>query len=334
MLQLSRNSIWTASAWRLGLALSSALFLALGGVADSANAAVIAHWSFDEINGSNQFEDDSGNAYHATIADQNTSVTPTAALTLDTADKVFGAGAGNFNRGGALDPLQGTANPQNDGIARDGGPGAYAAAPHVEGIYTGSHTVATWMKVFEESAWTGILGDWTDGRPAGDWGTGRSYLYGLTGDSAGANKEKPMIALSGAGGNSNINFSATSTPEFTKDVWHHVAWVVDRFSAEQSNIAIYVDGNPTPFKSGVFPGTASNADIRDNTQNPTWIGLKEDNGMDYHGKLDELWIFEKALSIGEIQSLMNNNVIPEPATVTLLGVVMLIVGALRPRCRA
>jgi len=237
---------------------------------------------------------------------------------VDTSDKIFGAGAANFNRGSAH------VTDQNNGDAEDGMPGSYATVGgSVHGIYDDSHTVAAWVKVSQETSWSGLVGDWSN-----DSGSARAYLYGFTGDTAGDNAEKPMLTVQGEnGGNGPINFSATGTGPFTKDEWHHVAWVVHQVSETQSDLEIWVDG--ALYNSATWDN-ASGTDIRETTH-PTWIGLKEDNGIDLHAKVDELWIFDTNLSPGSIRSLMNTNVIPEPASVTLLGVGMLLLGAPRRR---
>ena len=93
--------------------------------------------------------------------------------------------------------------------------------------------------------------------------------------------------------------------------------MVDRVSVGQSDLRIYVDG--ALWHSATWTPASGNADIR-NTANPTWIGLKEDNGLDFDGKADELWVISGALSQREVQFLMNQNRIPEPASLALAAV--------------
>lgn len=289
----------------------------VGMVATTVRAEIIAHWSFNSINGTNQFEDDSGHNYHATIADPDP--VDGNALTLGTDG--MGPGFGNyavFDRGSEI-------SNQNSGTAGDGGPGAYAEAPHIDGIYAGSHTVAAWVKVFDETSWSGLVGDWAN-EP---YETSRAYLYGFTGGTDNSDSaEKPMLTLSNGPQNGPINFSGASGA-FDKGVWHHVAWVVDRVAADQSELSIYVDGEV--FNSATFMANNGNADIQNNAGNPTWIGLKEDNGIDLHAHVDELWIVGRALNRNDIRVLAETNaVVPEPAS---LALVVLGLGLLGVRMR-
>jgi hypothetical protein len=280
------------------------------GFAAAAEAAVIAHWSFDEVVNGNQFADSTG-AHDATISQ----IGGPPGVTVDTADKVFGAGAAHFDRGPS--PNQGS------GTATNGAAGAYATAPHINGIHTGSHTVAAWVKVNNDTTHSGLLGDWSN-----DGANQRAYLYGFTGgtdNSAGA--EKPHLALANTSNqNGPLNFATNNAASFTKDVWHHVAWVVDRVSTAQSDLRIYVDGDL--WHSATWTPASGNADIR-NTANPTWIGLKEDNGLDFDGKADELWVISGALGQEEVQFLMNQNRIPEPASLALAAAAICVAAVAR-----
>jgi hypothetical protein len=263
-------------------------------------AAVIAHWSFDAVVGGNQFTDSTG-AYHATISQ----VGGPPGVSVDAADKVFGAGSANFDRGPSPN--------QNSGTATNGAAGAYATAPHITGIYTGSHTVASWVKVNNDTTHSGLLGDWSN-----DGINRRSFLYGFTGGTNGsAGAEKPHLALANTATpaqNGPLNFATNNAASFSKDAWHHVAWVVDRVSVGTTDLRIYVDG--ALWHSATWTPASGNADIQETT-NPTWIGLKEDNGLDFDGKADELWVFSGALSQSAIQSLMNTNAVPEPGSLSL-----------------
>ena len=138
-------------------------------------AAVIAHWTFDEVVGGNQFADSTG-VHNATISQ----VGGPPGVTVDTADKVFGAGAANFDRGPSPN--------QNSGTAIDGAAGAYATAPHINGIHTGSHTVASWVKVNVDTTHSGLLGDWSN-----NGANQRAYLYGFTGGTNNSAVRKSRI---------------------------------------------------------------------------------------------------------------------------------------------
>ncbi len=252
----------------------------------------IAHWSFDEIVNTNQFADSTGN-YDATISDGQ----DLSNVGVDGADKIFGAGAGVFTRTGG---------------AADGGPGAFAQAPHIteSAFYTGSHSVAGWVKLNSTSTWSAMLGDWANA-PYTDT---RSYIYGFSGNSA--QLHGPIFTVTNdTGQNGPGNFNAAAG--LSEDEWHHVVWNFCVISATEAQLDTWVDGSL--FQSLNWQPGSGSAIIRENAANPTWIGLKEDNGYDFEGKMDELWVFDNKLSENQILSLMSTNVVPEPATLSLLA---------------
>lgn len=90
----------------------------------------------------------------------------------------------------------------------------------------------------------------------------------------------------------------------TLNTWHHVAWVWDRADEKTGTLTGYVDGekvlSSTPLK-GVTKVTLLN------NNRGVKIGLKQDTQSSFHGSMDELWIFNDALTAAQVTSLMKTN---------------------------
>jgi len=92
--------------------------------------------------------------------------------------------------------------------------------------------------------------------------------------------------------------------------WHHL--VVTRNGASRDDVAVYVDGvslaHTRTGNGSLFDGTTAS------------IGSKANESDQFvNGGIDEVAFFSRALSASEVTSLYNAAV-PEPATMTLLGV--------------
>ena len=97
---------------------------------------------------------------------------------------------------------------------------------------------------------------------------------------------------------------------FEADTWYHVAAVRD---AVNSQISYYINGqleSTLPF---------SNAD-NSNTANLSIGRLSEENAQYFKGPIDDVRIYDNALTAGEIASI-----VPEPCTLLLLGIGAIVV---------
>lgn len=96
-------------------------------------------------------------------------------------------------------------------------------------------------------------------------------------------------------------YSLSGTTAFTAAGWHHFALVWDQDSA--ANTELYVDGRPETATDG---GTIGNIGTLANA-NALTFGDRPGYGQPHDGKLDEIRIYDRALSAAEIANLARLN---------------------------
>jgi hypothetical protein len=145
---------------------------------------------------------------------------------------------------------------------------------------TGAYSIALWMKV---TASLGAFAMLIGAAIAND--APSLYLAASAGD--------PQYALRFA--TENNTTEATSDPVFTHDVWYHIIMVKNGTA-----VTLYING------SSVGTGTESNAYVND-PLTPATIFIGSDGaGSDFIGAIDEVGVWSKALSAGEIAELYNS----------------------------
>jgi len=92
----------------------------------------------------------------------------------------------------------------------------------------------------------------------------------------------------------NFAIDATSVATVADGAWHHVAMVVDASGGK-----IFLDGNVVG--SGTWPSTPS----APNNSEPLQIGRYHNYAQRFHGALDEIAVWNRALAASEIQSFKN-----------------------------
>ena len=268
----------------LVLAVSLAAGAALALAAPSARGAVVAHWSFDQVNGG-VYADDTG-AHDATVVTNGT-----GAIANDSGR--FGNGITSNNAAGA----QATNNAYL----------SFANLTELMGPGAGSYSVAAWVRTTNTTANNPVLADW--GNAAA--GTRRfSYWFSTTNSGGNSRPRGQSRAANTPVDPANIDIFARTVPTAAGDVadggWHHVAWTWDK---DNTVLRTYVDGALAD-TNDVNP---TNADMLIADSPIGTIGRKGDDNRYFVGSLDEIWVVEGVLSEEEVIALRDTNVIPEPA---------------------
>lgn len=121
--------------------------------------------------------------------------------------------------------------------------------------------------------------------------------YGLWMD-VGANEV--TVSLTNNAGSNQINME-TSGANITPQEWHHVLMTYDG-SSSASGVTVYVDGVAATLNTYLDNLTATMLN-----NNPVLIGTDFDSGgcCEFNGKIDDVRIYDRALSAAEIQELYN-----------------------------
>lgn len=237
----------------------------------AARAEVIAHWGFDETTGT-------------TAADSTGS--RNSAGDLKTA---VASGGVNQNAEGKFG---------GSGVSIDGTAGSGLAIPYLDALWSGSYTLAAWVKPSTTVSNT-ILSD--NANP-------QAFLFNV--DTAVKMSHRFSSALpatqatwTGSGG------------AITPNVWQHVAAVWDR---EAQVGKLYLNG-VLVFKTviGKMP-----AELKMVQNARTWqLGRNQANNSSFNGVLDEVWVVRGALPSASITTLMNENRVVATEVVDLADIV-------------
>ena len=159
----------------------------------------------------------------------------------------------------------------------------------------GSWTIGYWVKTSTAGAVIMYQGD-------GGWSSSGQTTFYLNSDSTTAGTHAGAVRWAGGW--------LTGTAALNNNAWHFVA-LVDNAGTE----SIYVDGNVDAVTSSMGLALASGA-------NQLWIGGSPDSGdggVKMTGMIDEVYMFNRALSQAEVKSLYVNNAITN-ASVNVLPV--------------
>ena len=137
---------------------------------------------------------------------------------------------------------------------------------------TGAFTVEFWIKLSDPAKWSGIIDKGRDSNT--DW-------YFLTGDEG----ETEGVIFGAGNGSSTAEISYA----WNDELWHHVAGVCDG-----STITLYVDGEDRGSET-IAVSMSDNAVV---------LGSRLDNTYYMWGKIDELTMWNRALSLSEIREMM------------------------------
>lgn len=142
---------------------------------------------------------------------------------------------------------------------------------------TGDFSFAAYVRVGETITTRTIL----DNR-----GSNGGYLFAISGS------RRLTLRLTGAP--SKLPYSSLSTMPLAANRWHHVAVTVARST---NTVQFYIDGN----EAGTWP---LQADIYSNTDAPLSIGRAVDGTAYFNERLDEVHLYNRALSFDEIATVM------------------------------
>ena len=193
----------------------------------------------------------------------------------------------------------------------------HVLVPHHPSLdVTGEITIAAWIKPSMAGAgWDGILAKSpsSNGSAANHAGN-----YELRVE----NTSRRLTFLYQQGGVNDTGDAFSVDAVVNSGAWQHVA-----VTSAAGVATFYVNGAAVGVAD---PGTATFGAI--NT-NPLYIGSRADLFTVMDGLMDEVGLWNHALSPAEIQQLASGPVIPEPSTLVLagLGLVSLWLGSRRPR---
>jgi hypothetical protein len=259
--------------------LSAAALLA---VAPTARAALLSHWTFDSVTGTEKpfYPDATGNR-SAFLANK---------------DKVsVYAGEAPFGKA----------------VAFNGETGAHLTAKPNFGFNKLPATVCVWVNLGKVAP-NFIVTDWESTAKA-------SYVFGIDPGVNKPNDKNYLIAdLAGTNTRSRTDPSRRSVARLaTKETipvneWHHIAWVYDRTSTTEAKLIVYIDGKEIASANAAGPQARVQAnpgglvdvalggpEIR--------IGSREMGDVPFNGAMDELWVFNEALKPEQIRNLMAYN---------------------------
>jgi autotransporter-associated beta strand protein len=246
-----------------------------------ASLGPVLQLTFDQTNGGDLFVDDNGNIATNPIAAVNVGLGGTnlnGILTGAGATIVSGGRYGN-----ALS-LDGTGMVQiNNKIT--------ALDCNANGA---SWTYALWVKTATAGATYGYQGD-------GTWSSAMTTFY-LNGNSSSSGGTK-------AGGVRWGDAWLTGTATVNNNAWHFIAITVTGGVK-----TIYVDGN-VDAQTGTTGWTAAGS----TSANQFWIGQSpdlSDGAVPFNGLIDEVYLFNRALSQSEVQNIMSNKTVVATGTVT------------------
>jgi len=164
-------------------------------------------------------------------------------------------------------------------------PNQYVALPPGVVAGLGDFTIATWVNPNVQRDWQRVF----------DFGTGQQVYMFLTmrsGPTGAANSPRFSITASGGGGEQQINRTAP-TP-LPSNQWTHVA-----ITKSGTTGTMYVNGEPV----GTNPNmTLSPSALGTTTQN--WIGKSQYADPLFDGAVDELQIYDHALTAPQVRSLL------------------------------
>jgi hypothetical protein len=242
---------------------------------DYNGGAPVAHYKLNECQGS-VANDASGNGNHGTITIGATG-TNTAVGTCTSSGAWADGVTGKF--GASLD-FDGTDD--------------YISAGDVLDVNQSSLTVSSWVKTGStQSSWQGSIVSKGNSAPTREL----SYEMVVRGSLDTTNVGKVGFFFGNGTGNSQTNIYSDAI--VTDNMWHHIVGVADR----NGNLKIYIDGKLQSTQTSI--STYSTQSLN-NSLNFS-IGSAPQNYYFFNGLLDDVRIYNYALTPTQIKNLFNEN---------------------------
>jgi hypothetical protein len=276
-------------------------------------ASIIAHWSFDE---NAITTDGSGNILTATDSSTNHNATTQfggTGVNINSVPGMFGQAA-NFNNANQLNTAQTNY--------------AWMSFPQlteIAGASAGDFSVAAWVNVPPEVA------TWDDNPIVADWGNAPSGTHRFTywfeldnvDSNLGLRPRAQMRAANAPPDPTNIDIISTTlssaqagtgggSTTFDDSKWHHLAWTWTKATGQ---MRFYTDGLLRTTITSTQTGSNLNLLVSDSLVGA--LGAKRDNNRYFRGAMDEVYVFNGALTDQEVLSL-----IPEPSCLCLVALAM------------
>jgi hypothetical protein len=279
-----------------------------------AGTTTIAHWSFNK---GTITQDAGGNVL--TAAD-STGAHDATTQTLGTG--AISSIAGPFGRAASFN----NANANGQAQTTNNVWMSFPQLTEIAGASGGDFSVAAWVNAPASASWDDnpIVADWGNA-PAN---TNRfTYWFQLDNVDSNANL-RPRAQIRAANSPpsaTNIDIIATTLSSaqagtnggptvFDDDTWHHLTWTWTKSTGEMK---FYTDGVLRHTQTtGQPPGPNRDLLISDSPVGA--LGAKRDNNRYFRGAMDEVKVFNGALTDEQVLSLKNTNVIPEPNTLLVL----------------
>ena len=318
----------------LGLALGLAAAAVVGVAATSAHAdpTVLDHWALDanSYNASTSTFTDSGpsaiNATVATIAGGTGAITPTAAGPFGDSATAFG-GTGSYLSLGTnpFQPFIDTSYPAGSGM--------YSATGNSDTVQAmnGAFSVAVWVNVPSTTADSGntILADWGPdvANGSGVYTNNHALWFAINGGHPRMQLRQTIISNNGETKTDLVAFQSTNA--ITAGTWNQLTFVYDPNAANPGTIYVTPEGGSSASYTGGFRnGGTATTDVAYFNAPSTQIGLKGDDSGNaskgygtFTGDMQNLWLFNGALSASQVSNLVaTNSVVPEPTPLALFGV--------------
>lgn len=266
----------------MGLFLAAALAAA---GASSASAALVAHYTLDETTGT-AIADSSGNGNNGTL--------------------VLGAGAavadltvaGQNNTG-----VQFPGQPDVDHIATTNG------VTNMGLTSNAARTVSVWFNADEFDVQSRLVG----------MGTGAGATFDITAEDLGAGNSIGLRY-----GNGNVSYHTGAA--LAVSTWYHVAVIYDGSTldfdttadGDTNGLSVYINGVQVDSVGGNLNNAGQVLNV---AATDFWIGRDVSGSRTFDGVIDDVQVYNSALSANDVSFLFQNpgSAIPEPASMVLMG---------------